>query len=77
MVVVVDDVVVAVEAATLAAAIVAEVRGTDFTTVQVCTYIEAHFLLAGGFQGRGGGRGGGDSFGGRGGGDRGRGRGGH
>ena len=36
---VVWDVVVAVEAATLAAAIVAEVRGTDFTTVQVCTLI--------------------------------------
>ena len=36
---VVWDVVVAVEAATLAAAIVAEVRGTDFTTVQVFTFI--------------------------------------
>ena len=33
------DVVVAVEAATLAVAIVAEVHGADFTTVQVCTFI--------------------------------------
>jgi hypothetical protein len=68
----------AAEAATLAAATVVEVGCANSTHARAFTfYTWSNAVHAGGFQGRGGGRGGGDSFASRGGGDRGRGRGGH
>ncbi len=71
----------AAEAATLAAATVVEVGCADSTHAGAFNifiiYTWTNAVHAGGYQGRGGGRGGGDSFASRGGGDRGRGRGGH